>query len=157
MLARKRRGSSLSALIAPGLKEIGVFLPYSPLHHLLLNDSGTPLVVTSANLSGEPVLTENTEVERRLAHLAEGFLHHNRPIERVADDPVFRTIDHVPRLMRPGRGNAPIERQLPFKLEKPVLAVGGHMKNTVCLAWDDRAVISPHIGEMTSPRSQTYF
>ena len=158
VLARKRPGpTALSALIAPGLKEIGVFLPYSPLHHLLLNDMGTPLIVTSANLSGEPVLTDNVEVERRLAHLAEGFLHHNRPIERVADDPVVRTIAHVPRLIRPGRGIAPIERQLPFRLEQAVLAVGGHMKNTVCLAWEDRAVISPHIGEMTSPRSQHIF
>jgi hydrogenase maturation protein HypF len=157
VLVRKQDGVSLSSHIAPGLQEIGVFLPYSPLHHLLLNDFGAPLVATSANLSGEPVLTDNEEVENRLVHIAEGFLHHNRPIERVADDPVFRTIAHVPRPMRLGRGNAPLEMKLPFRLEQPVLAVGGHMKNTLCIAWDDRAIISPHIGEMTSPRSQTIF
>ncbi len=157
VLAKKRDGLSLPSLIAPGLQEIGVFLPYSPLHHLLLSDFGGPLVATSANLSGEPVLTGNEEVENRLSHIAEGFLHHNRPIERAADDPVYRTIAHVPRPIRLGRGNAPLEIKLPFRLEQPVLAVGGHMKNTICLAWDDRAVISPHIGEMTSPRSQTIF
>jgi hydrogenase maturation protein HypF len=157
VLAQKQSETSLSSLIAPGLQEIGVLLPYSPLHHLLLNDFCAPLVVTSANLSGEPVLTENEEVESRLTHIVEGFLHHNRPIERVADDPVFRTIAHVPRPLRLGRGNAPLEMKLPFRLEQPVLAVGGHMKNTLCIAWDDRAVISPHIGEMSSPRSQKIF
>jgi hydrogenase maturation protein HypF len=157
VLAKKRDMTSLSSLVAPGLQEIGVFLPYSPLHHLLLNDFAAPLVATSANLSGEPVLTGNEEVASRLAHIAEGFLHHNRPIERVADDPVFRTIAHVPRPLRLGRGNAPLEIRLPLRLEQPVLAVGGHMKNTVCLAWEERAVISPHIGEMTSPRSRKIF
>jgi len=157
VLVQKRLETSLSSLVAPGLQEIGVLLPYSPLHHLLLNDFCAPLVVTSANLSGEPVLTENEEVESRLAHIVEGFLHHNRPIERVADDPVFRTIALVPRPLRLGRGNAPLEMKLPFRLEQPVLAVGGHMKNSVCMAWEDRAVISPHIGEMTSPRSQKIF
>ncbi|MEE9492011.1 MAG: carbamoyltransferase HypF [Gammaproteobacteria bacterium] len=157
LLARKRHGARLSAHIAPGLKEAGVFLPYSPLHHLLLNDFGRPVVATSANLSGEPVLTDNREVEQRLSNIAEGFLHHNRPIERPADDPVLRIIGNVPRSIRLGRGNAPLEVKLPCKLKQPVLAVGGHMKNTICLAWDDRAVISPHIGEMRSPRSLKIF
>ena len=157
VLATKRDNDSLSSLLAPGLREIGVFLPYSPLHHLLLSDFGGPLVATSANLSGEPVLTDNNEVENRLSHIAEGFLHHNRPIERTADDPVYRTIAQIPRPIRSGRGNAPLEIKLPLRLEQPVLAVGGHMKNSVCLAWDNRAVISPHIGEMTSPRSQQIF
>ncbi|MFQ5644686.1 MAG: carbamoyltransferase HypF [Thiogranum sp.] len=157
VLAQKRKGAVLSPLVAPGLRETGVFLPYSPLHHLLLNDFGAPLIATSANISGEPVLTDNAEVESRLAHIAAAFLHHDRPIERVADDPVFRSIAGVPRPLRPGRGTAPLEVKLPFRLEQPVLAVGGHMKNTLCLAWDERAVISPHIGEMNSPRSREIF
>ncbi len=148
---------SLSKYIAPGLKEIGCFLPYSPLHHLILNDFGGPLVATSGNISGEPVLTDNTEADTRLKHVAEAFLHHNRPIARPADDPVYRVIAGTARPLRLGRGVAPLELELPFKLAKPVLAVGGHMKNTVTLAWKDRVVVSPHIGDLDAPRSLTVF
>ena len=148
---------SLSPSIAPGLSEIGVMLPYSPLHHLLLNDFGGPLVATSANISGEPVLTENGAVETRLGHVAAGYLHHNRPIERPADDAVYRVIAGKPRPLRLGRGTAPLEIELPFSLQQPVLAVGGQMKNTVALAWQERIVVSPHIGDMGTARSLAVF
>ena len=157
VLAPRKPGCRLSPLIAPGLDEIGLMLPYSPLHHLLLNDIGLPLVATSANISGEPVLTENAAVEERLGHVAEAFLHHNRPIERPADDPVYRVIRGRARPLRLGRGGAPLELELPFRLARPVLAVGGHMKNTVALAWRDRVVVSPHIGDMGSARSLSVF
>lgn len=157
LLATKRDNVLLSEHIAPGLDELGVMLPYSPLHHLLLNAFGKALVATSANLSGEPVLTDNNDVENRLAHVAETFLHHNRPVERPADDPVFRTIRNKIRPLRLGRGFAPMELQLPFSLDRPVLAVGAHMKNTISLAWENRAVISPHIGEMDNARSLKIF
>ena len=157
VLARKRPGNGLSGLIAPGLDEIGVMLPYSPLHHLLLSDFAAPLIATSANISGEPVLTDNVEAETRLGHVADAFLHHNRPIERPADDPVFRIIHHRPRPLRQGRGDAPVERSLPFRLDQPLLAVGGHMKNTIALAWNDRIVVSPHIGDMGNARSLKVF
>ena len=143
--------------IAPGLAEIGAMLPYSPLHHLLSSDFGTALVATSANLSGEPVLTEPDEVERRLGAVADGFLHHDRPILRPADDSVTRVIAGAPRRLRIGRGQAPLELDLPRPLPCPTLAVGGHMKNTIALAWEDRVVISPHIGELDSPRSLAVF
>ena len=157
VLARKRPGFDLSGLIAPGLDEIGVMLPYSPLHHLLLSDFAAPLVATSANISGEPVLTDNTMVETRLAHVAGAFLHHNRPIERPADDPVYRVVRDRLRPLRLGRGSAPLELTLPVTLDSPVLAVGGHMKNTLALAWQDRVVVSPHIGDMGSARSLSVF
>lgn len=157
VLVPKRDSSGLSALIAPGLNEIGCFLPYSPLHHLILDDFGGPLVATSANVSGEPVLTDNNEAETRLGHVAEAFLHHNRPIERPADDPVYRVIAGAARPLRLGRGIAPLELELPFTLLEPVLAVGGHMKNTIALAWDNRVVISPHIGDLDAPRSLAVF
>jgi hydrogenase maturation protein HypF len=157
VLVRKRPGNSLSEAIAPGLNEVGAMLPYSPLHHTLLNDFGSPLVATSANISGEPVLTENSDIELRLAHVANVFLHHDRDIVRPADDPVVRVINSQPAPIRQGRGLAPVELDLPFKLEKPALAVGAHMKNTIALAWDDRIVVSPHIGEMDSPRSLRTF
>src|SRR3569623_552875 len=154
VLLPKRADSGLSNLIAPGLAEIGCLLPYSPLHDLLLAEFGGLLVATSGNLSGEPVLTDRMEAQTRLAHLADAFLHHDRPIVRPADDPVYRPIAGTPRPLRLGRGNAPLELGLPAPLPEPVLALGSHMKNTLCLAWGSRAVISPHIGELGTARSQ---
>ena len=156
VLARKNR-QSLSTLIAPGLYEIGIMLPYSPLHYLLLDALDMPVVASSANISGEPVLTDNEDVEKRLSHVAQAFLHHNRDIVRPADDPVYRTIAGRPRPLRMGRGNAPVEIDLPFTLPEPLLATGSHMKNTIALAWDNRLVVSPHIGDLDSPRSQQVF
>jgi hydrogenase maturation protein HypF len=157
VLCRKADPDPLAPGIAPGLHEIGIFLPYSPLHHLLLDDIGGPVVATSGNLSGEPVLTGPEEAQRRLAGIADAFLHHDRPIRRPADDPVFRIIDGAPRPLRLGRGVAPLELALPFDVGAPLLAVGGHMKNTVALAWDRRVVVSPHIGDLDSPRSLAVF
>ena len=141
VLIPRRADSDLPDAIAPGLREIGAMLPYSPLHHLLLESFGRPLVATSGNVSGEPVLTDNAEAEARLGKVAQAFLHHNRPIARPADDSVLRIIADRPRLLRAGRGIAPLEFDLPFTLPQPLLAVGGHMKNSVALGWDNRAVI----------------
>lgn len=157
VLARKRIGCGLAANIAPGLQEIGMFLPYSPLHQLLLEEFGAPLVATSGNISGEPVLTDNNEAGVRLAGIADAFLHHDRPIVRPADDPVYGRIAGAMRPLRIGRGCAPRELTLPWRQRRPLLAVGGHMKATVALSWDDRVVVSPHIGEMDSPRSLDVF
>ena len=157
VLCRRRETSDLAERVAPGLSELGVFLPYAPLHHLILSTFGRPLVATSGNLSGEPVLTDNEEAERRLATIADGFLHHDRPILRPADDPVYRDVGNEQRPIRIGRGSAPRELRMPWRLAEPVLAVGAHMKGTIALAWDDRAVVSPHIGEMDSPRSLLVF
>jgi hydrogenase maturation protein HypF len=153
VLLPKRADSDLSEHIAPGLAEVGCLLPYSPLHDLLLNDFDGPLVATSGNLSGEPVLTDNHEAQARLAHIADAFLHHNRPIVRPADDPVYRVIAGLPRPLRLGRGDAPLELELAVTLPEPVLALGSHMKNTLCLAWGRRAVVSPHVGEIDTLRS----
>ncbi|MFZ5523268.1 MAG: carbamoyltransferase HypF [Pseudomonadota bacterium] len=157
VLIPRRADSTLSDAIAPGLREIGVMLPYSPLHHLLLESFGSPLVATSGNVSGEPVLTGNADAEARLAGVAQAFLHHNRLIARPADDSVLRVIAAQPRLLRAGRGIAPLEFDLPFSLPQPLLAVGGHMKNSIALAWNDRAVLSPHIGDLDAPRSLEIF
>lgn len=153
VLVPKQEAYALAPEIAPGCGELGVMLPYSPLHHLLLRDFGTPLVATSGNLSGEPVLTDNAMAEQRLGGIADAFLHHDRPILRPADDPVYRIVARRPRPMRLGRGNAPLEIRLPFTLAQPVLALGGHLKNTIALGWRDRAVLSPHLGDMDAPRS----
>ncbi len=153
LLLPRRAGSPLADGIAPGLNEIGCLLPYSPLHHLLLAGFGGPLVATSANISGEPVLTDNMEAQTRLGQVADGFLHHDRPIVRPADDAVYRPIAGRPRPLRLGRGVAPVELKLPRPVPQPVLALGAHSKNSIALAWGERAVLSPHIGELGSAKS----
>lgn len=157
VLATRKADCGLADNIAPGLAEIGVFLPYSPLHQLLLDEFGGPVVATSGNISGEPVLTRNAEAVRRLGHIADGFLRHDRRIVRPADDPVYRRIAEQMRPLRIGRGCAPRELTLPWRQKQPLLAVGGHMKGTLALSWGDRVIVSPHIGEMDSPQSLAVF
>jgi hydrogenase maturation protein HypF len=108
VLVTRRPSSTLADNVAPSLREIGAFLPYSPLHQLLLEGFGGPLVATSGNISGEPVLTENDEAAHRLDAVADAFLHHDRPIVRPADDPVYRRIGGKMRPLRLGRGCAPV-------------------------------------------------
>ena len=157
VLARRRDDCPLSDSLAPGLSELGVFLPYSPLHEILLGDYGAPLVATSGNISGEPVMTDNAQVDSRLSNIADAFIHHDRGIVRPADDPVFRQINKVMRPLRMGRGVAPVEMSLPWHQTEPVICLGGQQKATVTLSWDNRAVVSPHIGDMLSPRSLFVF
>lgn len=157
VLVRRRAQSTLPQALAPGLDEIGAMLPYSPLHALLLQDFGGPLVATSGNLSGEPVITDEEEAARRLAPVADLFLHHDRPIVRPADDAVVRVVLAEPRPVRLGRGTAPLQQRLGLRLAQPVLAAGGQMKNTLALAFDARVIVSPHIGDLDSARSRDVY
>lgn len=157
VMLQKRPDTGLAAAIAPHLQELGVMLPYSPLHHLLLAALKAPLIASSANISGEPVLTDPEQARSRLNTIADAFLHHNRPILRPADDSVYQVLRGLARPLRLGRGVAPVELELPFRLPRPLLAVGGELKNTVALAWEQRVVISPHIGDLGSPRSLLVF
>jgi len=157
LIAARALPGPLAESVAPGLRELGVMLPYSPLHHLLLADFGAALVATSGNVSGEPVVTAPEEAEARLAHVADGFLHHDRPIIRPADDPVVRVIGGAVRPLRLGRGSAPVEIELARRATVPTLAVGAFSKITVALAWGERAVVSPHIGELVSLRGRQVF
>ncbi len=157
VLARKGGMAAIADNVAPGLADLGVFLPYSPIHQLLLDTFDGPLVATSGNISGEPVLTDDEEAEARLGDIADAFVHHDRPIVRPADDPVFRFIAGRMRPLREGRGSAPVELELPVPQPEPLLAAGGHMKGSLALSWDSRVVVSPHIGEMDSPRSLSVF
>lgn len=157
VLVRARSDTRLATSIAPGLDEVGIMLPYSPLHHLLLESFDDPIVATSGNISGEPVLTDPTEARSRLASIADTFVHHDRPIHRPADDPVLREIAGAIRPIRLGRGNAPLELDLPFEVPRPMLATGAFLKNTVALAFADRVSISPHIGDLGTKRSRRVF
>jgi hydrogenase maturation protein HypF len=157
VLAPKGAGFGLSGELAPGLGDLGAFLPYSPLHHQLLAACGRPLVATSGNISGEPVITVNAEAQLRLSGIADAFLHHDRPFVRPADVPVLRPMAGAVRAIRLGRGTAPLEWELARDLPRPLLATGGHMKVTVAVAWGNRVVVSPHIGDLDSPRSTAVF
>jgi hydrogenase maturation protein HypF len=148
----RRDGTGLSPSLAPGLAELGVLLPYSPLHDLIAGDFGGPLVATSGNVSGEPVLTDQADAEHRLGRVADFFLHHDRPILQPADDGVVMVIAGRARPLRLGRGSAPLAFALASALEEPVLALGGQMKATLALGFSNRAVMSPHIGDLDSPR-----
>jgi hydrogenase maturation protein HypF len=154
VLVKRRPDALVAAAVAPQLAELGLVLPYSPLHHLLLQELGIPLVATSANLSGEPVLTDPHTVEHHLSTVADAFLHHDRPIERPADDPVVRSLAGRVRPIRLGRGTAPLELSVDPPLERPLLALGAFLKTTVALAWGNRVVVSPHIGDLSAPRSR---
>jgi hydrogenase maturation protein HypF len=143
--------------IAPGLNQIGVFLAYSPLHHLLLKAFTTPLIATSGNISGEPVITDNEQAEKKLSGICDAFLQHDRPIVRPADDSVQRLVNGQKITIRSGRGIAPLEMELPATISSPTLAVGGHLKATVALAWHKRIVISPHISDLGTRRGLAIF
>jgi hydrogenase maturation protein HypF len=157
VLCKRLKKSKLARMICPGLDEVGIMLPASPLQHLILSDFNRPLVMASGNTGGEPVMIDNDEVERELFLIADAFLHHDRPLSRPVEDSVVRVIAGRARTLRPGRGIAPLQLDLPFRLKRPILAVGGQNKSTVALAWDERIVISPHIGELSLPRSLDAF
>ncbi len=152
VLVQRRSASDLSPALAPGVRELGALLPYSPLHELIAGGFGGPLVATSGNVGGEPVLTAAAEAEQQLGGIADAFLHHDRPILQQADDPVVRVIAGRARAVRLGRGNAPLEHALATALRTPVLALGGQQKVTLALGFGARVVVSPHLGDVGSAR-----
>ncbi len=148
--------SPISNQVAPGNPYLGVMLPYTPLHHLLLAEVGAPVVATSGNLTDEPICTDNDEAFERLGGIADVFLVHDRPIARHVDDSVAWIVAGAPRLLRRARGYAP----LPVLLPRPVptiLAVGAHLKNTVALSVGRQAFISQHIGDLETPEALAAF
>ncbi|RTR01167.1 carbamoyltransferase HypF [Halomonas nitroreducens] len=152
-----REGHGLAAGIAPGLGEVGALLPYAPLHHLLLQTLERPLVATSANLGGEPIVTDAATAEARLGAIADAFLHHDRDILHAVDDSVRRVIAGRARPLRLGRGATPLELALPAPLPAPVLAAGAQQKAALSLAWEARLALSPHLGDLDGLRAQRAF
>jgi hydrogenase maturation protein HypF len=159
VLVRRRAGAPLAEAVAPGNPWIGALLPYTPLHTLLLEAVGRPVVATSGNLSEEPLCTDDGEARQRLATIADLFLLHNRPIARPVDDSVVRRAAAGPVLLRRARGFAPAPFQLPPDCEvtEPLLCVGGHLKNTVAVTAGTNLVLSPHIGDLSNPVSLEAF
>lgn len=151
VLAPWRGGPQVSASVAPRLTELGVMLPSSPLHVLLLQALDRPLVMTSGNPVDEPVLHRDDDARERLAPLADGLLLHDRAIHVRADDSVVRgTRDGAVQVLRRSRGWVPQPVRLPIPAGQPVLAVGAHLKSTVALGVGASVVVSEHLGDLTS-------
>ena len=148
VLLRMRPGGSLARGVAPGLDSVGVMLAYTPLQHLIGDLVRRPLVMTSGNLSEEPIAISNEDALRRLPTIADAFLLHDREIVARYDDSVVRVVGNAPMFLRRARGYAPLPLELPFASPRPLLAVGPHLKNTLTLVDGARAYVSQHIGDL---------
>jgi len=156
VLIRWREDSSVSREVAPNLRFLGVMLPYTPLHHILLRDTGLPLIMTSGNLSEEPIARDNDEALRRLSCIADYLLIHNRDIYSRYDDSVAIVERGTSQLIRRARSYAPYPIRLSFET-KQVLGCGAEEKNTFCLTKDNYAFISQHIGDMENMETLEHF
>jgi hydrogenase maturation protein HypF len=150
VLMRSLEISGLADGLAPGQDELGVMLPYTPLHHLLMAEVRGPIVLTSGNLSEEPQVTDNEAAGTKLGGIADSFLMHDRAIVNRLDDSVVRVTSSGPAVLRRARGFAPAPLDLheAFRAAPPVLAMGGELKSTFCLLRDGQAVLSQHIGDL---------
>jgi len=156
LLQRRPAADGLAVSVAPGNPALGVMLPSTPMHHLLLRELGFPVVATSGNLSEEPICTDEHDAAIRLRGIADLFLVHDRPILRHVDDSVVREVCGRELVLRRARGFAPLPVQVDGELA-PVLAVGGHQKNTIAAAVGSQVFISQHIGDLETERSHRAF
>jgi hydrogenase maturation protein HypF len=159
-----QRLAARASFVSPGNPNLGVMLPYSPLHHLLMAGLKFPVVATSGNLSDEPICIDEREALQRLRNIADLFLVHNRPIVRHVDDSVARVVLGREQVLRRARGYAPLPVPLtagrpatPLDADSPILAVGGHLKNTVALAIGPQVFVSQHIGDLETVQAYEAF
>lgn len=157
VIVRAKGGTNLSSLIAPRIDRLGVFLPYTPLHRLLFEMVDFPLVATSANISDEPIIVRTEEISRRLGHVVEGILSHERSIINPLDDSVVQVAEGRVTLLRMGRGFAPHTLYGSHCFEKSILAVGAHQKSAIALGIKENMILSGHIGDLGSVEADNYF
>jgi hydrogenase maturation protein HypF len=157
VLMRARRGTALPDAIAPGNADLGIFLPYTPMHHLIFaRGRFAALVMTSANLSEEPICIDNDEARERLRGIADSFLVHNREILLRCDDSLVRTINGHTAVLRRSRGFVPVPVALQCEA-RAVLAVGGELKNAVCITKGSNAFVGQHIGDLENLAAYNFF
>jgi hydrogenase maturation protein HypF len=149
-----RRASSLAANVAPGSTRVGLLLPYTPFHHLLLEAVGRPLVLTSGNGSGEPLAITREDARRTLGDIADALVFHDRVIVRRVEDSVVAIRAGRCHVLRRSRGYAPRPVRLPAASPEPVLALGGHLKSTACIVVGDLAYLTPHLGDLESHEAE---
>jgi hydrogenase maturation protein HypF len=150
-------GTGVAGPVAPGNRQLGVMLPYTPLHHLLLAAVTSPVVLTSGNVSDEPIAYLDEDALERLAGIADAFLTHDRPIHIRADDSVVRSLRGREMVLRRSRGYAPEPVRVAARFARPVLACGAELKNTFCLAKEQHAFVSQHIGDLENAETLASF
>ena len=154
VLATGRSGDTgIAASVAPDNPRLGVMLPCTPLHHLLMRDLGFPVIATSGNVSDEPICIDNEEAFRDLSGIADAFLVHNRPILRAVDDSVAMVACGEPMLLRRARGYAPLPIRLKRACSAPTLAFGADLKNTIAVTRNDELFVSQYIGDLGTEKS----
>ncbi|MEO2082602.1 MAG: carbamoyltransferase HypF, partial [Desulfurobacteriaceae bacterium] len=153
----RKNGTDLAPSVSPDTDTVGAFLPYTPLHHLILRDFGKPIVATSCNLTDEPMVKENSEAVSLIGKLTDGALVHNRDIARRCDDSVVTVMAGKVVPIRRSRGYAPLPVLLPFSLKRSVLALGVHMKCTVAVAKGEKVYLSQHIGDVDNLKAEEFF
>lgn len=156
LLNRNRNITSLANSIAPGNPYLGIMLPYSPLHYILMKELNIPVVATSGNLSDEPICIDNHEAYERLKGIADIFLIHNRPIKRQVDDSIIREMYNREILIRRARGYAPLPIRIKQSLPQ-LLASGAHLKNNIAVSSDRNIFLSQHIGDLETPEAYNAF
>ena len=153
----RKRELPITSFVAPGIDRIGVFLPYTPLHHLIFKYIECPIVATSANLSDEPIIKDRVELCEKLGDVVDFVLDFDRDIVNACDDSVVQAVGDKKETLRLARGYAPKYQKLSFKLDKKILCIGANQKNTITLAYEDILVTSPHIGDLNSIEAMEYF
>lgn len=157
VLCRAREDSPVTPAVAPGSPLVGLFLAYTPLHRLLLEGAGVPLVMTSGNLSEEPLAYRDEQAVERLGPMVEALLAHDRPIAAPCDDSVAQVVNGAPMLFRRARGYVPRAIALARPVPRPILACGALLKNTFCLAEGSRAWLGPHVGDLDNLATIEFF
>jgi hydrogenase maturation protein HypF len=157
VLLARRPSPGVAASVAPGNRQLGLMLPYTPLHHLLLSEVARPIVLTSGNVSDEPIVYADGEAGERLRGIADAFLTHDRPIQTRTDDSVVRVFRGREMVLRRSRGYAPEPLRVRARFARPVLACGAELKNTFCLARDNHAFVSHHIGDLENAETLRSF
>ncbi len=157
VVVRKKSVELLAPSVAPGIDKVGLFLAYTPLHLLILEKLGRPIVATSANLSDEPIITDEREVLKKLGSVVHAVLSYDRQIINACDDSVVMMAGSEKVMLRMARGYAPKSLLLPSRSSKKILALGANQKNTIALGFGDHMILSPHIGDLVSLDAVEYF
>lgn len=157
VIVRKKETSTIANSVSPDNNTVGVFLPYTPLHHIMLRKLRKPVIATSANITDEPIVKDEKDAFTRLSDVADYLLTHNRDIVRRCDDSVVRIVAERQMPVRRSRGFVPAPVIVPFKFSKPVLALGANMNNTIALGIDNRVFVSQHIGDLDTPLAVEFY
>jgi len=157
VIVRKKDSSTIANSVSPENNTVGVFLPYTPLHHIILRKLKKPVVATSANITDEPIVKDEKDAFTRLSDIADYLLVHNRDIVRRCDDSVVRVAAERQVPVRRSRGFVPTPVVVPFKFRRPVLALGANMNNTIALGIDNKVYVSQHIGDLDTPLAIEFY